>query len=404
MMPCMLLRLLLAVLLFACLPLCMAEAPIVLVISMDGVRHDYPHRADLPGFARMLEQGASAERLTPVYPSNTFPGHVSLATGTHPDVHGVVDNWFIDRERGTYFMSSDTSWLQAEPVWIAAERQGVPAATYFWVGSEQDWRGQGTSERIAPFDGGRPDADKVAQILRWLARPEATRPRLIMSYFAGTDRLGHRYGPDNASVSEQLSLQDQHLQSLLRGIDALDLWSRLTLLVVSDHGMTRMGDHVDISGALANASIDAQVSGYTVGHVHLRDAKDKTRARNVLSALPLVTVVDRAAAQANYRFAFPGRVGDLVVLAEPPAIFSQPGGLEGRMMSALRFFGWDFGGHGYDPNLPDMGGIFLALGRGVRPAAELGELHQIDLAPTVATLLGIEPPLQSEGQSVNLAP
>ena len=117
--------------------------PIVVIISMDGIRHDYPDLGDLPGFERMQAEGARADRLTPVYPSNTFPGHVSLATGAHPQVHGIVDNSFADRQRGRYFMSPDTSWLDAEPLWIAAERQGVPAATYFWVGSEQDWRGQG---------------------------------------------------------------------------------------------------------------------------------------------------------------------------------------------------------------------------------------------------------------------
>ena len=41
-------------------------------------------------------------------------------------------------------MESDADWLLAESIWIAAERQGVITATYFWVGSESDWRGSGT--------------------------------------------------------------------------------------------------------------------------------------------------------------------------------------------------------------------------------------------------------------------
>jgi arylsulfatase A-like enzyme len=43
-----------------------------------------------------------------------------------------------------------------------------------------------------------------------------------------------------------------------------------------------------------------------------------------------------------------------------------------------------------------MGGIFLAMGGGV--PTQLDEVHQIDLAATVAQLLGIEPPLHSEGK------
>ena len=74
--------------------------PIVVVLSWDGVRHDYPERAELPGLSRLQSEGVRARRLTPVYPSKTFPGHVSIATGTYPDVHGIVDNHFFDPGAG----------------------------------------------------------------------------------------------------------------------------------------------------------------------------------------------------------------------------------------------------------------------------------------------------------------
>ena len=64
----------------------------------------------------------------------------------------------LDQERGRYAYSGDASWIEAEPLWIASERQGVKTATYFWVGSESDWQGLGTSYRMAPFDGRRPEA------------------------------------------------------------------------------------------------------------------------------------------------------------------------------------------------------------------------------------------------------
>jgi len=177
-----------------------AGGPTVILISMDGLRHDWPALNELPAFARMRKEGGEASRLTPVYPSNTFPGHVSLATGTYPDVHGIADNQFVDVVRGRYHMSGDASWLLAEPLWIAAERQGIKAATYFWVGSETDWQGRSHSYRMAPFDGKRPEADKVAQILAWLALPKAERPRLIMAYFAGADQVAHDRGPNSSAV------------------------------------------------------------------------------------------------------------------------------------------------------------------------------------------------------------
>ena len=76
--------------------------PTVILLSLDGVRHDYPERMRLPAFERMEKEGMRVARMRPVFPSNTFPNHVALATGTYPDRHGILDNRFWDRERGLY--------------------------------------------------------------------------------------------------------------------------------------------------------------------------------------------------------------------------------------------------------------------------------------------------------------
>jgi predicted AlkP superfamily pyrophosphatase or phosphodiesterase len=374
--------------------------PVVVVLSWDGVRHDYPDRAPLPALERMASDGVRAGRLVPVFPSSTFPGHVSLATGTYPDRHGIVDNHFIDAEGGRYRMSGDADWIQAEPLWIAAERQGVPAATYFWVGSESDWRGQGTRYRIAPFDGKRPEAQKVDQILDWLALPPDQRPRLVMSYWAGTDHEGHDHGPDSDAVTRQLQRQDAQLGRLLSGVDGLGAWPYTTLIVVSDHGMTDIGRYLDISGTLRDAGVAAQVTGSSVANVYLDDPDQLDQALGALSALQPVEVYRREAVPERLRLSHPSRTGDLVAITEPPNSFSRPAGMAGYLRSWLHAAGMSFGGHGYDPRHPDMGGVFLALGRGVPKDLVLPEVHQVDLAPTVARLLRMEPPRQSEGRPV----
>jgi hypothetical protein len=378
--------------------------PTVILLSWDGLRHDYVRlhpEVALPGLARFATEGAVAERLIPVFPSNTFPGHVSLATGTYPDRHGIVDNVFLDRERGMYRYSPDAGWLDAEPLWIAAERQGIPAATYFWVGSETDWRGQGTRFREAPFDGDRPESAKVDRILDWLALAPAERPRLIMSYWAGADGAGHLHGPDSAEVREALEAQDQELVRLLRALDAKQAWAHTTLLVVSDHGMMVRGESLELGAALEAAGIQAQVFGATTAHVFLNDLADLDRAEQTARALENVQVFRRDSVPPALRLHHPTRTGDLVVLAEPPFTLDRPAGIEGQMMMAAQALGRDFGMHGYDPALPDMGGAFLALGRGATQGARLGLVRQIDVAATVAGLLGIDPPLQSEGRAID---
>lgn len=379
------------------------EAPIVIVLSWDGVRHDYLDRAAFPALERMAQDGVRAERLTPVFPSSTFPGHVSMATGTYPDRHGIVDNVFLDDERGRYAYSGDANWIDAEPLWIASERQGVKTATYFWVGSESDWRGQGTSYRISPFDGDRPESLKVDQILAWLKLPEAERPRLIMSYWAGADSVGHSDGPDSEAIVAQMKDQDVQLSRLLEGLDESGLWPRTTLILVSDHGMAAWTDVVNFNDLLEDAGIDAVATGAVAVHVHLNspvpDPEMRAALTELVAGMPGAAIHKGDALPAEYRLQRPGRMGDWLVVLPPPYGASRSTGVQLAMLKAATGFGKVLGMHGYDPTMPDMGGIFLAMGRGV-PDAGLGEVRQIDLPATVARLLDIDPPRDSEGASI----
>jgi alkaline phosphatase D len=222
-----------------------------------------------------------------------------------------------------------------------------------------------------------------------------------MSYWAGADGAGHLHGPDSAEVREALEAQDQELVRLLRALDEKQAWAHTTLLVVSDHGMMVRGESLELGAALEAAGIQAQVFGATTAHVFLNDLADLDRAEQTARALENVQVFRRESVPPALRLHHPTRTGDLVVLAEPPFTLDRPAGIEGQMMMAAQALGRDFGMHGYDPALPDMGGAFLALGRGATQGARLGLVRQIDVAATVAGLLGIDPPLQSEGRAID---
>ncbi len=387
---------------------CVGHAsPTVILLSLDGVRSDYPDRARLPSFERMAAEGMRAERMRPVFPSNTFPNHVSLATGTYPDRHGILDNRFWDRKRGLYDYGKGDgkgpSWLEAEPLWAAVERQGIPAATFFWVGSETPWRGQTIRYAKAPFDEGVPEREKVDQILAWLELPGEIRPGLIMSWWHGADAAGHRFGPDSSEVIEALEGQDAELTRLFAGIDSRSAWDEVTVLVVSDHGMIAVNESVSPDEVLKSAGIGARVQfGSSVAHVFLDDPGDLIRARTVLADDEGLRIYRGVDLPDELRISYPQRNGDLVILIDPPRAFYQLSGLR-RAYFGLRAL-WNpdakLGMHGFDPGRSDMGAIFFALGRGVTPGYREAEIRAIDVAPTVARLLGIEAPAQSEGDPV----
>lgn len=100
----------------------------------------------------------------------------------------------------------------------------------------------------------------------------------------------------------------------------------------------------------------------------------------------------RAEASARFRYECPGRTGDFVLLCPPGATFSS--------FSKKRARDIPRGMHGYDPSLPDMGGMFYAEGPHFLSGNSLDEVHAVDVAPTVCACLGISPPPRCEGRSL----
>jgi 2',3'-cyclic-nucleotide 2'-phosphodiesterase (5'-nucleotidase family)/predicted AlkP superfamily phosphohydrolase/phosphomutase len=95
----------------------------------------------------------------------------------------------------------------------------------------------------------------------------------------------------------------------------------------------------------------------------------------------------------------PNRSGDVVVVARPPYQFDAA--TPGTVLAPSQFFGQ----HGYLPDLVDlahnvnMHGTFIAGGTGIhRGKRVLEDVRAIDLAPTVAYLMGIPGPQNARGR------
>jgi predicted AlkP superfamily pyrophosphatase or phosphodiesterase len=243
---------------------------------------------------------------------------------------------------------------------------------------------------MSPFDTNVPESQKVERIVAWLDLEGEKRPRLIMSWWHGSDHAGHLLGPDHPRVAEALEQQDRALARLLAALDERAAWPHTTLLIVSDHGMASVDTAVDLRAELrARGLAAAVVPGGGMAHVYVDEPAQRERVRAALDALEGVTAVEGEALPEGLRAFFPGRTGEVVALTAPPRTFRSSGERSGG-----------FGAHGYDPARSDMGGILLALGRGVPPRANLGQPRSVDVAPTVARLLGIDPPRDCEGEPI----
>jgi hypothetical protein len=99
----------------------------VIVVSFDGM--GYQALPEVPALQSLLKQSAHAS-VTPHFPSTTSNTHAALWTGAWGDVNGITANSMplAPRDQHTAFerISGFSSiGLRAEPIWMAAARQGV---------------------------------------------------------------------------------------------------------------------------------------------------------------------------------------------------------------------------------------------------------------------------------------
>jgi len=83
--------------------------------------------------------------------------------------------------------------------------------------------------------------------------------------------------------------------------------------------------------------------------------------------------------------------GDLYMSLAPG--YRASADLKGNVVEAIP----PAGEHMLDPERPDMQVAFVMAGPGVSQGADLGAIRQVDIAPTLCALLGIDPPAQAAG-------
>ena len=362
----------------------------VIVISMDGMTNEVWDLEELDAFQKIQNEGINAEFMKPVYQSTTYPGHVSMATGVYPDRHGILHNSFYDRETGFHSYPDDANLIDVPPIWVLAEQQNITTGIYFWVGSETDWKGWQATYKYAPFDANIKEEEKIDQVIAWLGMDEEARPKLIMTYWDGTDSVGHIHGTKHKKIYEQTVRQNQMLSLLFSRLEEINAWQYVTLLLVSDHGMIDVNRYISLRSILDTLEIDYIISaGPAVAHVFIDSESDRTKAQKLLSDEENIMVYAKDSLPETFHMKHPTRTGDLIVTTEPPYMFNNSNdGPKGM--------------HGYDPNLEEMHAIFGAIGLGVMNK-RIGPVHMTDIAPTIAKLLGINSVDHMQGKPIDLS-
>ena len=378
-------RVITALLLLSVALSCTRRPNYTVIVSLDAFRWDYPMLYDTPWLDSIARAGVKAVMM-PSYPSSTFPNHYTLATGLVPDHHGIVNSQFRDSELGVTYSMGDSltrnnpSYYGGEPVWITAERQGVPTATLYWVGSDIPILGRYPSSYRAWADEPRLDyAGRADEAVRLMSLPEEERPRLVMVYFDDPDATGHEFGPKSIETGIMVHYLDSLVGRMYQGLRALPHGDRINLIVTSDHGMTDISDErfVNIGEVLRPEWCEYVVSSSPTSIFTAPGCRDSVLA--ALNAVPHVKAWPRENVPAELDYGTSPHLGD--VIAAPD--------LGWQLSYKTRHL---LGAHGYDPREPDMQVIFRASGPDFKQGYELpGLFKNTAVYPLLCKLLGVRP-------------
>ena len=362
------------------------KQPYVVMVSIDGFRHDYAEKFGAENILSIKENGSSATRMIPSYPSKTFPNHYTLVTGMYPGKHGITSNEFYSvskqehygvRKRNTV---TDGSWYGGTPLWVLAEKNDMVAASYFWVGSEAAIQGVRPTYDYT-YDQSVPNKVRVDQVIDWLGMDEKERPHMINLYFSLVDTQGHRFGPDADETKEAVLAIDEQIGRLRSGIQSSGL--PVTLVVTSDHGMTSINKGLALDIDWRGAEVEL-ISTHVM--VYSEDDEVIDAIISDIKDIDGIRYFKETEYPEEYHFNNADRSGNLLIQILPPAVFSKSVEISG-------------GTHGYDPYVyEDMHTIFYIEGPGIKANYEIEPFENIHAFPLIATLLGLPIPNGIDGK------
>jgi predicted AlkP superfamily pyrophosphatase or phosphodiesterase len=239
------------------------------------------------------------------------------------------------------------------------------------------------------------------------------KPGLLLAHFLDYDHRMH-YAPWSAQACRSLERIDAWIAHILEAYRSAGILDRTTVFVVSDHGFMEVRKVVSLFAMLLDVGWEELFPGVEVSgafEVKYAGGSAAFYPGRMTSPALLARVAGRLRPRIEnkYRHAVrwisPGHAR--VLGGFPGAVFTlcaQPGySVTGLPPSRREVFvdrGEHRASHGYCPDQPEMNGIFIASGFGVRRAGVIGRMALEDVAPTVASFLSVRLP-QATGRDLS---
>lgn len=425
------------------------------VLSMDAMVHeDVEYLLHKPNFSKLMAQRAEVEKVCTIYPSITYPAHISIITGCRPGKHGVISNTALKTiDDGIDHWHLYSNIVRTEDLFAAAKRAGCTTAAVYWPVTGRnpnidylidEYFFPDPSESVldgfaklgangAALDIVRENMDRYpSHFTKGGALEKANtfddfingcacslirryQPDLLMIHNCFMDSTRHRYGIFNRKTAECLDLMDEWLGELMEAMEDAGVYGQTNFVILSDHGQLDFVRRIKLNVLLARGGFmdvgpDGTVTGWRAfaqsngmsGTIYLRDPGDRQLRQEVYDYLRQLAsdgvwgfseVYTEEETRKRY-----GMYGGFSFMVESDGYTAFSDSWKEPLLNSIDYTDYRLGRatHGYQPEKGPQP-VFLGRGPAFRPGAVLPRAQIIDEAPTLAKILGQEMP-QAEGR------
>ena len=431
----------------------------VVVVVWDGMRPDFVSEANTPALWKLAQTGVVFRNNHSVYPSATIVNGTAINTGDYPNHDGILANHAyradldgrksIDVDNGQVVRKADqlsggkylgaptiaellhargdkTAIAAAKTVGLLFDRHGTHAGNYDLYAGEALI--PDSVQFIFKSLGIFPPATEAAARDTWTTKALTDFmwrdgiPTFSVLWLSEPDDTEHKTAPGAPPALAAIKSSDENLARVLNSLDQHNARPTTDVFVVSDHGFSTIAREIKLPKILKDAGFDAvtefdgepksgqimlagnggTVLFYVIGHDgaitrRLVEFLQQTDFAGVIFARQQVEgtfTLDRARIEDPY-------AADVVMAfrwTENKNQFGVPGMIDADWQRAA--------GKGTHATLSryDMHNTLIAAGpdfqSGLTTDAPSGN---VDIAPTILSIVGIEPPSKMDGRVLSEA-
>lgn len=405
----------------------------IVVVSYDAFSvTDWEYASSLPNLGKLKASGSYTTDLKSVYPSLTYVVHSTIVTGCYPDKHRVYNNnplqpFVAEQDQDWHWYRKD---IKIPTIYDLVQDNGGITAGILWPVT-----GKANIKYNLPELAAVRGENQILKVLRngnpffciemelkhgntrsGVNQPELDdfstkcacdtvkrrKPNLLLVHLIDLDDAKHKFGINGPEARAAIDRMDIRLGDIIESIEESGKSSRTAIVILGDHGQLNVQYKVHLNnllmdgGLIKNTNGNYQWRAYLQAgggsaflHINGDDPEAEREALKILNnaledgSCGIESILgrrdlDELRVPDEYRWMIEAKEG-----------YSFEEAIHSRLIEDLSIENIRHANHGYLPDKKNYTCNFIAAGPGIKKDFEFGLMNMVDIAPTLAAMIGL---------------